>query len=75
MPRFLKAYTTIEVILVIGIMILVTGIVIPVSYRQTKLNELSITGRDLHSAIFIQQQNAFSGKNNSKHGIHINYQG
>jgi type II secretory pathway pseudopilin PulG len=71
MHKLLNAYTTLEVLVVIGIMVLVSGIVIPVSLRQTKLNELSITAKDLHSNIFLQQQNAFAGKNDSNHGIYL----
>ncbi len=75
MPKFLKAYTTLEVLVVIGLMVLITGMVIPVSLRQTKLNELTVSGKDLHSSIFLQQQNAYSGKNNSNHGIYIESNG
>ncbi len=75
MPKLFKAYTTVEVLVVIGIMILITGMVIPISLRQTKLNELSTTGKDLHSAIFTQQQNAFAGKNNIEQGIFIENSG
>jgi type II secretory pathway pseudopilin PulG len=75
MPKVLKAYTTLEIIVVIGVMILITGMVIPVSLRQTKLNELSVAGKDLHSAMFVQQQNAYSGKNNAKHGVYVQNDG
>ena len=71
MPKFLKAYTTLEVIVVVGIILLISGLVVPMSIRQTKLNELSVAGKDFHSHIFVQQQNAFSGKNDSNHGIYI----
>lgn len=75
MPKFLNAYTTLEILIVIGVMILITGMVIPVSMRQTKLNELSIAGKDLHSNMFLQQQNAFAGKNNIEHGVYIQNDG
>ena len=72
MPKkLLKAYTTLEILVVIGIMVLITGMVIPVSLRQTKLNEITTTGKDLHSSIFLQQQNSLNGKNNSAHGIYL----
>jgi|GEM_PF-6992411 len=75
MPKLLKAYTTLEVLVVIGIIVLITAMVVPVSIRQTKLNELSIVGKDLYSHMFVQQQNAFSGKNDSSHGVYIESDG
>jgi type II secretory pathway pseudopilin PulG len=75
MPKVLKAFTTLEIIVVVGIMILITGMVIPVSLRQTKVNELSVVGKDLHSAIFVQQQNAYAGKNGIPQGILIKNNG
>ena len=75
MPKFLKAYTTLEVLVVIGLIVLITGMVIPISLRQTKFNELSVAGKDLHSAIFTQQQKAFAGKNDSKQGVYIESEG
>ncbi len=75
MRKLLKAYTTFEVLVVIGIIILISGIVVPVSIRQTKLNELSVAAKDFHSHVFVQQQNAFSGKNNSDHGVYIENEG
>ena len=71
MPKLLKAYTTLEVIVVVGIILLISGLVVPMSIRQTKLNELSVAGKDFHSHVFVQQQNAFSGKNNSSHGVYV----
>jgi type II secretory pathway pseudopilin PulG len=75
MPKSFKAYTLLEVIVVIGIIVLITGMVVPISIRQTKLNELSVAAKDFHSHVFVQQQNAFSGKNNSVHGIYVENEG
>ncbi len=75
MPKLFNAYTTFEVLVVIGIIVLITGMVVPMSLRQTKLNELSTSGKDLHSHIFLQQQNAFYGKNSLDHGVYIESQG
>ena len=75
MRKLLKAYTTLEVLVVIGIIMLISTMVVPVSIRQTKLNELTIAGRNLYSHIFVQQQNAFSGKNDLNHGIYVEQEG
>ncbi len=75
MHKLLKAYTTLEVLVVIGIIILITSLVVPVSIQQTKLNELATAGKNLYSHIFVQQQNAFSGKDDSSHGVYIENEG
>ena len=75
MPKLLKAYTTLEVIVVVGIILLISGLVVPMSIRQTKLNELSVAGKDFHSHVFVQQQNAFSGKNDANHGVYVENDG
>lgn len=66
-----KAFTLMEVIVVIGIIALSTAILLPYSLSQIDRSTVSNTADNLESLVFLQQQNAYSYKNNQSYGIYF----
>ncbi len=64
-----NAFTIIELILVLAIVSLAGFLFVPVAANEFRRNDLTNTARRISSDIFVQQQNAYSGLDDSSFGI------
>jgi len=63
------AYTLLEVLVVIGILLAVTMFVFPISLNQVNENKAKNASSNLTSLIFNIQQDAYARKNNQSQGV------
>ena len=69
--RRLKAFTLLEVLVVLGILSAISVIIIPVAVSQLRRDQAESTATDITSAMFAQQQKAVTGQASSGYGIAI----
>lgn len=67
----LKAFTILELLLVIAVLGLMATMIMPVSYVNTQDQQLRSVVQDVLNTLFISQQNAYSRKNNKNYGVYI----
>lgn len=65
----LKAYTLIEISVVLSLIILLAVIGSPILLSQLNTERVKFETENLNSLIFSTQQNAYAGKNSTAHGI------
>lgn len=64
-----KAFTIIEVLIVIGVLTVLAFIALPLAIREIQTGKTDSFIRELNSSFRILSQDAFSGKNNKDYGI------
>lgn len=69
MNKYIKAYTFIELLVVIGLLTVAVGLAVPYSLRQIEQNKAKNDATSIASITFNIQQDAFAGKNQSSQGI------
>lgn len=67
--KLFRAYTLIELLVVLGILMASTLILIPIAIEQIQGNRTFSEVKILYSNLSSQQQNSFSGLNNTSYGI------
>ncbi len=67
-----KAYTLLELLLVLTLFSSVSAIVVPFTIRQISQGNVESEADKVRSAIFLTQQNAYTGRNSSDYGIKFN---
>lgn len=65
----MKAFTLLEVLVVLGITMTLSIMVMPVAISQIQSKTVLNMAEDLSSSLFLYQQNAYSRKNNKSYGI------
>lgn len=65
----LKAFSLIEITVVVGIFFFIAILALPMAINQIETTKASTAMKELKSAIFLVEQNAFTEKNNSGYGI------
>lgn len=66
-----KAFTLIELLLVISLFALTSAIVVPFTINQVTRSQIDAQVDKLRSSIFLVQQNAYTGKNSGSFGIYF----
>lgn len=66
-----KAYTLIEVTLVLALIAMIAGIASPIFFSQLNNERVKFEAENLSSLIFATQQDAYTGKNMTSHGIKL----
>jgi type II secretory pathway pseudopilin PulG len=64
-----KAFTLLEVVVVLGVFFMITMFLFPIAIGQLQGNKTDIELRSIISAIGNQSENAFTNKANSNYGI------
>lgn len=64
-----KAYTLIELVVVMGLITLIALVVLPLTVRDIKNNDARSVATDLVSMIELYQSNAFTRRNDKNYGI------
>lgn len=64
-----SAYTILEIVIVMGILVAVSIVVLPITLQQVEEARAEHAAIDISSRIFSAQQNAYNGKNNVEYGI------
>jgi type II secretory pathway pseudopilin PulG len=67
--KSIRAFTLIELLVVLGILMASSFILIPIAVEQIQGNKTFSELKILYSNISSQQQNSFSGLNNTSYGI------
>jgi Tfp pilus assembly protein FimT len=67
-PR-LKAFTLLEVIVIIGAFLALTLIFLPIGIEQLQTNKIDIVVKDIKSLIYNQSQKAFAFKESKSYGM------
>jgi type II secretory pathway pseudopilin PulG len=64
-----QAFTLLEVLVVIGLLLTVTLVILPITVRQLQSAKADAIGREIATEIFLAQQRAYAGENNNSYGI------
>ncbi len=67
----LRGFTLLEMLVVMGIIGSVSLVAMPITINQIKQTNLQQTVRDMNSAIFLYQQNAYASKNSKSYGVYF----
>jgi len=67
--RSLKAFSLLEVILIMGVFIIMTLIFLPVGINELQGNKIDNVVKELRSLIYTQSQSAYTFKNNKDYGL------
>lgn len=73
MVKSIRSFTLFEVIIVLGLVVIFSMVVIPISISQIRSNKVESAMADMKSLIQLNQQNSFTGKDNSAYGVKFNY--
>lgn len=65
----MRAFTLIEILIVIGIIGVIGGIAVPVSISQISQNKLVNTASEMSSNLFLYQQYSYAKKDNKIYGV------
>ena len=66
-----KAFTLIEILIVLGMFLGILVIVLPIGIRELQFNKAQNTAYDIESSLHLAQSNSFSGLDSSSYGIAI----
>jgi len=66
-----KAYSLLEILVLIGLLLGISMVILPYSIKDIKKDQARSYSRELSSNIFVQQQNAYSGLDDTNHGIYF----
>lgn len=69
--RKIKAFTLVEILVVLGMFLGILAIVLPIGVRELQFNKAQNSAFDIESALQLAQSNSFSGLESSKYGIAI----
>ncbi len=69
--RKIKAFTLVEILVVLGMFLGIIAIVLPIGIRELQFNKAQNSAFDIESALHLAQSNSFSGLESSKYGIAI----
>lgn len=64
-----RAFTLLELVLVLGITLALSALVLPFALTEIRRGQVQTTAQDLHSQIFRVQQQAYAGDANTARGI------
>lgn len=67
----IKAFTLIEILIVLGMFLGILVIVLPIGIRELQFNKAQNTAYDIESSIHLAQSNSFSGLDSSSYGVAI----
>jgi len=69
LKKNLKAYTLLELLIVISLTALIAALLFPISLKQIGENKLKNSTRNLTSLIFNSQQNAYARREQEAYGV------
>jgi prepilin-type N-terminal cleavage/methylation domain-containing protein len=72
MAKILKAFTLIEVLIVVALIATISAIALPYTLQQLQANAIENTAKELSSLVYSTQQEAYNGKDNKPFGIKFN---
>ena len=67
--RDFKAFSLLEVILIMGVFVIMTLIFLPVGINELQGNKIDNVVKEIRSLIYTQSQSAYTFKNNKDYGI------
>lgn len=67
--KLISGFTLLEIVIVIALISFISMIAVPFGVREIQRANASSTAIDLSSIIFLTQQNAYAGLNNTSHGV------
>jgi len=70
--KYYSGFTIFEIVVVLGILVALALVVLPISVKEVKSSQAKSIADQMTSYIFLQQQNAYTGKNNKSYGIAFN---
>ncbi len=68
----MRAFTLVELMVVIGLFAIIAGFAVPVSISQIARNRAIDVAAEITSNMFLFQQNSYSKKDNKRYGFRIN---
>ncbi len=72
MVKTFKSFTLFEVIIVLGLVVIFSMVVIPISISQVRSNKVESAMLDMKSLVQVVQQNSYTKKNNNSYGVKFN---